>query len=216
MFSKIHRVGLFLRRQIRTSPQLATASATAMSRSHSSVESDTDIVWMDLEMTGLDIEKDKILELSCVITDKDLNVKSEGPCFAINHPQEVYDNMNEWCMKHHYESGLVDRCKNSQVKPSQAEELLLSYLKKNISERKCPLGGNSVYMDRLFLRKFMPQVDEYLHYRIVDVSTLKELAKRWYPDVAGAAPQKKLVHRSLDDILESIEELKYYKQSLFK
>lgn len=215
MFSQIHRVGLFLFRQIRASPQL-TAAATTMARSHSAAGSDTDIVWMDLEMTGLDIEKDKILELACVITDKDLNVKSEGPCFAINHPQEVYDNMNEWCMKHHYESGLVDRCKNSQVKPKQAEELMLSYLKKNIPERKCPLGGNSVYTDRLFLRKFMPNVDEYLHYRIVDVSTIKELAKRWYPDVASGTPQKKLAHRSLDDILESIEELKYYKQSLFK
>ncbi|XP_070136842.1 probable oligoribonuclease [Drosophila bipectinata] len=215
MYSPIHRVGLFLNRQIRTSPKLI-AAATRMSSSNSAAGSDTDIVWIDMEMTGLDIDKDKVLELSCIITDKDLNVKSEGPSFAINHPQEVYDNMNEWCIKHHYESGLVERCKNSQVNPDQAEELLLSYLKKNIPERKCPLGGNSVYMDRLFLRKYMPLADEYLHYRIVDVSTLKELAKRWHPEVADAAPKKQFKHRSLDDILESIEELKYYKQRLFK
>jgi len=141
---------------------------------------DTDIVWMDLEMTGLDIEKDKILEVACIITDQDLNVKSEGPCFAINHPQEVYDSMNEWCMKHHYNSGLIDRCKSSDVNLEEASNLVLSYLEKNIPKRACPLGGNSVYTDRLFIMKFMPLVDAYLHYRIVDVSTIKELAKRWH------------------------------------
>nr|XP_044251609.1 probable oligoribonuclease [Drosophila takahashii] len=187
-----------------------------MSSSQSACGLDTDIVWMDLEMTGLDIEKDKILEVSCIITDKDLNVKSEGPCFAINHPQEVYDTMNEWCMKHHYESGLVDRCQRSDIKPDQASDLLLTYLKENIPRRVCPLAGNSVYMDRLFIRRFMPSVDEYLHYRIVDVSTIKELARRWRPELAKAAPKKSFAHRSLDDILESISELKYYKANFFK
>ncbi|KAH8278737.1 hypothetical protein KR018_008111 [Drosophila ironensis] len=211
MLIQLQRLELLLRRRI-----LTTIFPKKMSSSQSALGSETDIVWMDLEMTGLDIEKDKVLEVACIITDKDLNVKSEGPCFAINHPPEVYETMNEWCMKHHYESGLVDRCKSSQVTPEQADQLLLSYLKDNIPQRACPLGGNSIYMDRLFIRKFMPQVDEYLHYRIVDVSSIKELAKRWHPDVATAAPKKTFAHRSLDDILETIKELQYYKQHLFK
>ncbi|KAL7727669.1 hypothetical protein ACLKA6_013269 [Drosophila palustris] len=176
----------------------------------------SDIFWIDLEMTGLDIDRDQILEVACIITDKHLNVKSEGPCFAIKHPQRVYDNMNEWCIKNHNESGLVERCKSSQVTPELAENIILSYLKENLPERKCPLAGNSVYMDRLFLRKFYPLVDDFLHYRIIDVSTVKELARRWYPEVIKASPPKVLAHRSLDDIKESISELKYYKEHLFK
>ncbi|EDW98188.2 probable oligoribonuclease [Drosophila yakuba] len=211
MLSPLRRVGLLLNRQI-----LGSFAFNSTGRMSSGCGLDTDIVWMDLEMTGLDIEKDKILEVSCIITDKDLNVKSEGPCFAINHPQEVYDTMNEWCKEHHYKSGLVDRCKSSDVKPEQASNLLLSYLEMNVPKRACPLGGNSVYMDRLFLRKFMPLVDDYLHYRIVDVSTIKELAKRWRPKVLTSAPKKSVAHRSLDDILESINELKYYKANFFK
>ncbi|XP_037728743.1 probable oligoribonuclease [Drosophila subpulchrella] len=217
MISQLQRLGLFVSRRILGTNSIITSNSTARMSSNQNVSGlDTDIVWMDLEMTGLDIEKDKILEVSCIITDKDLNIKSEGPSFAINHPQEVYDTMNEWCMKHHYESGLIDRCKSSDVKPEQASDLLLSYLEKNIPKRACPLGGNSVYMDRLFINRFMPLVDEYLHYRIVDVSTIKELARRWCPEVAKAAPKKIFAHRSRDDILESISELKYYKANFFK
>ncbi|EDW24675.1 GL24271 [Drosophila persimilis] len=187
-----------------------------MSTSKSGADDETDLVWMDLEMTGLDVDTDKILEVSCIITDKDLNIKSEGPCFAINYPEDVYKNMNEWCIKHHNESGLIDRCRSSDVTPDKAGDLVMSYLQKNIPKGKCPLAGSSVYMDRLFIRKYMSPVNEYLHYRIVDVSTIKELAKRWYPDIAKAAPRKVFAHRSLDDIMESIQELKYYKEHLFK
>ncbi|XP_017140507.1 probable oligoribonuclease [Drosophila miranda] len=187
-----------------------------MSTSKSVADVETDLVWMDLEMTGLDVDTDKILEVSCIITDKDLNIKSEGPCFAINYPEDVYKNMNAWCMKRHYESGLIDRCRSSDVTPDKAGDLVMSYLQKNIPKGKCLLAGNSVYMDRLFIRKYMSPVNEYLHYRIVDVSTIKELAKRWYPDIAKAAPRKVFAHRSLDDIMESIQELKYYKEHLFK
>ncbi|KAH8381831.1 hypothetical protein KR009_000458 [Drosophila setifemur] len=210
MLIELQRLIVFGSRRI-----LTTKPAARMSSTQSPRGSDTDMVWMDLEMTGLDIEKDKILEVACIITDKDLNVKSEGPCFAINHPAEVYETMNEWCKKHHNESGLINRCKSSDVKPEQLEDLVLSYLKSNIPRRACPLTGNSVYMDRLFVKRFMPAVDEYLHYRIVDVSTIKELARRWSPTVTAGAPQKVFAHRSLDDILESIEELKYYKQHMF-
>ncbi|XP_046865231.1 probable oligoribonuclease isoform X1 [Drosophila willistoni] len=176
----------------------------------------TYMVWMDLEMTGLDIQKDKILEVSCLITDKDLNIQSNGLSFAINHPQEVYEQMNEWCIKQHYASGLVDSCKKSTVTPEAAEDLILTYLKQNIPEKTCVLAGNSVYMDRLFLYKYMPIVNKYLHYRIVDVSTIKELARRWNPDIIEKAPKKAFAHRSLDDIKDSIAELKFYKEHLFK
>ncbi|XP_068156446.1 probable oligoribonuclease [Drosophila tropicalis] len=176
----------------------------------------THMVWVDLELTGLDIEKDKILEVSCLITDKHLNIQSKGLAFAINHPQEVYDQMNEWCIKHHNESGLVDSCKKSTVTAEAAEDLVLTYLKQNIPEKECVLAGNSVYMDRLFINKYMPTVNEYLHYRIVDVSTIKELARRWHPHILEKAPKKTFAHRSLDDIKESIAELKFYKEHLFK
>ncbi|XP_052836221.1 probable oligoribonuclease [Drosophila gunungcola] len=217
MLHQLQRLGLFVSFRIpKTQCSPSFSSKRRMSSTQNVCGSDTDIVWMDLEMTGLDIEKDKILEVACLITDKDLNLKSEGPCFAIKHPQEVYDNMNEWCTKHHYESGLVDRCRSSDVMPEQASDLLLSYLESNIPRRVCPLAGNSVYMDRLFIRRFMPSVDEYLHYRIIDVSTIKELARRWRPDLEKAAPKKTFAHRSLDDILESISELRYYKANFIK
>lgn len=108
----------------------------------------TDIVWMDLEMTGLDVIKDKIIEVSCLITDKNLNVLAEGPCFAINHPEKVFQEMNEWCIKHHNESGLVEKCLKSQITNEKGEQLLLEFLKQHIPKGKCPLAGNSVYMDR--------------------------------------------------------------------
>ncbi|XP_061389031.1 probable oligoribonuclease [Musca vetustissima] len=174
------------------------------------------IVWMDLEMTGLDVLSDRILEVSCLITDKDLNVISEGPCFAINQPKKVLDTMNDWCIKHHNESGLVEKCLKSQITTEQGEHLILNFLKEQIPKGKCPLAGNSVYMDRLFLRKEMPLVDDYMHYRIIDVSTIKELARRWNPTILENAPAKKLSHRSLDDIKDSIEELKYYRRVFFK
>lgn len=108
----------------------------------------TDIVWMDLEMTGLDVVKDKILEVSCVITDKNLNVIAEGPCFAINHPEKVFQEMNDWCIKHHNESGLVEKSLKSQITNEQGEQILLDFIKKHVPKGKCPLAGNSVYMDR--------------------------------------------------------------------
>lgn len=108
----------------------------------------TNIVWMDLEMTGLNVFTDKILEVSCLITDQDLNIVAEGPCFAINQPKEVLETMNEWCMKHHNESGLVDKCLKSQITTEQGEQLILDFLKKQVPKGKCPLAGNSVYMDR--------------------------------------------------------------------
>lgn len=179
-------------------------------------DSYTDIVWMDLEMTGLDVMKDKIIEVSCLITDKDLNVLAEGPCFAINHPVSVFEEMNDWCKQHHYESGLVEKCLKSQITNEQGEQLLLEFIKQYVPKGKCPLAGNSIYMDRLFLRQHMSSVDEYLHYRVIDVSTIKELARRWHPKVHDNAPKKRFAHRSLDDIVDSINELKFYRQTFFR
>lgn len=177
---------------------------------------DTWIVWMDLEMSGLDVSRDKILELSCIITDKDLNIVAEGPNIEVYQPDEVLNNMNDWCMKHHSETKLIDKCRNSNISVDMAEDILIKFLEVHIPRGKCPLAGNSVYMDRLFLNRYMPKVDNYLHYRIIDVSTVKELCRRWNPCVAAGAPKKKLVHRSEDDIRESIIEMKYYKKFFFK
>ncbi|XP_037915984.1 probable oligoribonuclease isoform X2 [Hermetia illucens] len=172
------------------------------------------IVWMDLEMTGLE-EKDTILEASCILTDENLNIVAEGPNIVIHQPDSVLNSMNDWCKKHHQETGLTDQSRNSKISTEEAEKALLKFVEEYIPPKTCPLAGNSVYMDRLFLRKYMPQLNDYLHYRIIDVSSVKELCKRWNPTLFSQAPQKKLVHRSLDDIKESIEELKYYKRYMF-
>ncbi|XP_053945215.1 probable oligoribonuclease [Anastrepha ludens] len=180
------------------------------------VANESAIVWMDLEMTGLNSITDKIIEVACLITDKDLNILTEGLNFAIKYPKEVFEQMNEWCVKQHNESGLVKKCLQSDITPEGAETLLLDYLKKHVPKGKCPLAGNSIYMDRLFLRYHMPAVDDYLHYRIIDVSSIKELCRRWRLDILNSAPQKRFAHRSLDDIQDTINELKHYRKHFFR
>ncbi|CAH0587093.1 unnamed protein product [Chrysodeixis includens] len=174
------------------------------------------IVWVDLEMTGLDIEKDHILEIACVVTDENLNIIATGPNIIINQPDSILNEMNDWCVAQHGESGLTEASRKSNVTLKDAEKQVLDFVKSHAPEKKCPLGGNSVYMDRLFIRKYMPTLNNYLHYRVIDVSTIKELAKRWYQKEFSLMPQKKFRHRSVDDILESIEELKYFKDNIFK
>ncbi|KAJ0183142.1 hypothetical protein K1T71_001118 [Dendrolimus kikuchii] len=174
------------------------------------------IVWFDLEMTGLDVEKDQILEIACLITDKDLNIIAHGPDIVINQPVSILNNMNPWSMSQHGESGLTEASRKSKISLMEAEKYVLDFVKTHVPEKKCPISGNSVYMDRLFLRKYMPTLNDYLHYRIIDVSTIKELARRWFQKEYSNIPQKKFTHRSMDDILESIAELKYYKEHIFK
>ncbi|CAH1636604.1 unnamed protein product [Spodoptera littoralis] len=174
------------------------------------------IVWVDLEMTGLNVEKDHILEIACVVTDDDLNIVAKGPNIVINQPDSILNEMNDWCIAQHGESGLTEASRQSKITLKDAEQQVLDFVKSHAPEKKCPLGGNSVYMDRLFLRKYMPVLDNYLHYRIIDVSSIKELAKRWYQKEYSLMPMKKFKHRSIDDILESIEELKYFKRHIFK
>ncbi|XP_063973031.1 probable oligoribonuclease [Diachasmimorpha longicaudata] len=178
--------------------------------------SEQNIVWMDMEMTGLDAVKDHILEVACLVTDKELNVISSDFHEIIHQSDEILNNMNEWCKKNHQATGLCDAVRKSEISLETAEERLLSFLKEYVPEKACPVAGNSIYMDRMFLRVHMPIADEFLHYRLIDVSTIAELAKRWNAPAVSAAPKKKELHRAIDDIRESIEQLKYYKSTFLK
>lgn len=177
-------------------------------------KSPQNLVWMDLEMTGLDHKNDTILEMATLITDKDLNIIAEGPELVIHHSQEQLDNMNAWCRKHHGDSGLSARVLASEVTLEAAMTETLEFIKKYTLKNKAPLCGNSIGQDKAFLYEYMPEILDWLHYRVIDVSTIKELACRWYTkeqyDFA-----KKNSHRALDDIKESIDELKFYKEKLF-
>jgi len=174
------------------------------------------IVWIDMEMTGLNVNTDRIMEVACIITNNDLRVLAEGPNIVIHQPDSVLNAMDKWCFDTHTKTGLFAQCQQSTTTVEEAENQLLNFLKDNgVQQSASPLAGNTVYMDRMFLRKYMPLVNVHLHYRIIDVSSVKELCKRWNPALFSRAPRKKLIHRGLDDIRESIEELQYYKQFMF-
>ena len=172
------------------------------------------IVWVDLEMSGLDIDKEHILEMSCLVTDGDLNIIAEGPEVVINQSDAILENMGEWCKNTHGKTGLTDAVRKSKIDLKTAENMMLDFVKQHVPKGVCPLAGNSIHADRLFLNKYMPTFLEHLHYRIIDVSSIKELCKRWYPNNKFFG--KYNVHRSLDDIKESIEELKHYRSTVFK
>jgi len=176
---------------------------------------DDRLVWMDLEMTGLDAERERIIEIAAIVTDANLEILAEGPNLVVHQPDALLEAMDEWNTKHHGESGLVDRVKASTIDESQAEEAILGFLKQHCSGRP-PLCGNSVHQDRRFLRRYMPELDAFLHYRLIDVSTVKELGRRWYPEAYAKRPTKRGNHRALDDIRESLEELRYYRASMFR
>lgn len=172
------------------------------------------MVWIDLEMTGLDIEKESIIEIATVITDSELNIIAHGPNLAVSVSEELLAGMDEWNTTHHNQSGLVERIRHEGVPILEAQQQTLEFLKQWVNPKTAPLCGNSVWNDRRFLDKEMPLVADYLHYRMVDVSTIKELARRWYPKVDKY--RKKLSHLALDDILESIEELQYFRDKVFQ
>lgn len=174
------------------------------------------IVWVDLEMSGLDIDKEHILEMACLVTDDQLNVIAEGPELIIHQEDSVLDNMGEWCKNQHGNSGLTEAVRKSNISLENAEQQMLDFVTKHTVEKQAPLAGNSIHVDRQFLEKYMKKFMNHLHYRIIDVSTVKELCRRWYPEDLGNAPKKKTSHRALDDIKESIEELKYYRSTIFK
>jgi oligoribonuclease len=180
-----------------------------------SSQSDAHLVWMDLEMTGLDPERHTILEIATLITSNNLEVVAEGPVFAIRHPQAVLEAMDEWCREHHGASGLTQRALTSIVSMTEAEARSLAFVKQYCPERLSPLCGNSIWQDRRFLARYMPALEAYLHYRIIDVSTIKELVRRWYP-AGPPPPEKRHAHLALDDIRESIAELRFYRDQYFQ
>jgi oligoribonuclease len=168
------------------------------------------LVWIDLEMTGLSPEKDRIIEIATIITDSNLEVIAEGPVLAINQPEHLLAGMDEWNTRTHNATGLVDRVRESTVDDRQAERETLRFIQNYVPKKKSPLCGNSICQDRRFLARYMRELENYLHYRNLDVSTVKELAKRWHPDLVNGF-EKQGTHRALDDIRESIEELRYYR-----
>lgn len=175
------------------------------------------LVWMDLEMTGLDVERERILELATIVTDSELAVVAEGPELVIHQPDALLAAMDAWNTEHHGASGLTERSRASSVTEEAAAEQTLAFLKETgVAPRSAPLAGNSIHQDRLFLARYMPTLEQHLHYRHVDVSTLKELVRRWYPETYAKRPSKRGNHRALDDIRESIEELRFYRASAFR
>lgn len=171
------------------------------------------MVWIDLEMTGLDLERERIIEIATIITDSELNIIAEGPNLAISVPEELIEGMDDWNTRHHFGSGLINRVRNESVSLEDAEQQTLEFIKQYVPKNTAPLCGNSVWNDRQFLVKEMPTVTDYLHYRMVDVSTIKELARRWYPGLPKF--EKKGTHLALDDIRESVSELVHFRELLF-
>jgi oligoribonuclease len=171
------------------------------------------LIWIDLEMTGLDPERHVILEIASLLTDESLNIISEGPCIAI-HPQgDALASMDEWSREHHHRSGLLSRAQNSPHDHRAAERFTLDFLSPHSRKGLSPLCGNSVWQDRRFLIKYMPELEAFLHYRNIDVSSVKELVRRWYPVLPPFQKQK--THTALSDIRESIAELRYYREKVF-
>ena len=173
------------------------------------------LVWLDLETTGIDDRSGTILEIAMIVTDKDLNVVEEGPNLVIHQPDEVLANMDPWCVEQHGASGLTEASRRSEVSMAQAEEASLAFVRTHCLRGRAPLCGSSIGFDRRFIVHHMPRFNAYLNYRNVDVSTLKELVNRWYPGIVDA-PEKESTHRALDDIRESIEELRRYRRAVFK
>lgn len=173
------------------------------------------LVWIDCEMTGLDLANDELIEVACLVTDGELNVQGEGIDVLVQPSKHALDHMGEFVTQMHTKSGLLAELKNVTTTMREAEEQVLAYIKEYVpTERKAPLAGNTIGTDRTFLAKDMPELEAWVHYRNVDVSSIKELAKRWYPRAYYQAPDKHGNHRALADIQESIEELKYFRAAI--
>lgn len=175
----------------------------------------TNLVWMDLEMSGLDPKTCVILEIATLVTDKDLELVAQGPQLVVHQPESVLAAMDDWNKEHHGRSGLTQAVQDSRTTLEEAERETLEFLAKHCLPGKSPLCGNTIYQDRRFLIDYMPKLESFLHYRLVDVSSIKELVKRWYGPTFQA-PEKKRNHKALEDILETVEELKFYRERIFR
>jgi oligoribonuclease len=179
------------------------------------MKSDLNLIWIDLEMTGLDPDNDSIIEIATLVTDSELNTLAEGPVFAVHQPDSVLVRMDEWNTRQHGQSGLIERVRQSTISPREAELATIEFLSKYVSAGRSPMCGNSICQDRRFLAREMPELERFFHYRNLDVSTLKELVKRWRPDLVGGF-SKSASHLAMDDIRESVAELRYYREHFLK
>ena len=175
----------------------------------------TNLIWIDLEMTGLDSTTDLIIEIATIVTDGQLNILAEGPMLAIHQSDEVLNGMDEWNTRQHKKSGLTARVRASSLTEQEAERQTIEFLSQYVPENSSPMCGNSICQDRRFMARCMPDLERFFHYRNLDVSTLKELASRWSPDVASGFT-KESAHLALDDVKDSIRELQYYREHLFR
>lgn len=173
------------------------------------------LIWLDMEMTGLNPDTDRIIEVAMIVTDSQLNVVAESPVLVVHQSDAVLDGMDDWNKTTHGKTGLIDKVKASTLSEAEAEAQLLAWMQEYVPARTSPMCGNTVHQDRRFMARWMPKLEEYFHYRNLDVSTLKELARRWKPEVAKGVV-KKGRHEALADILESIEELRYYRETFIK
>ena len=178
-------------------------------------QNDTHLVWVDMEMSGLDPDKDVVLEVALVVTDKDLNLVEEGPVLVVHQSDAVLDAMDSWNKSTHGKSGLIDKVKASPLSEADVENQMIEFMKLYVGERKSPMCGNSICQDRRFMARHLPKLEAYFHYRNLDVSTLKELAARWRPELKDGF-KKANNHTALADIHESIEELKYYREQFIR
>ncbi|QSX34325.1 oligoribonuclease [Shewanella avicenniae] len=173
------------------------------------------LIWIDLEMTGLEPATDRIIEIATIVTDKELNILAEGPVIAIHQSDEVLAAMDDWNQQHHGASGLIDRVHASEYSEEDAIRATISFLEQHVPKGKSPMCGNSIGQDRRFLNKYMLELEDYFHYRNLDVSTIKELVRRWQPDIMQDF-KKQNTHQALDDIRESVAELRFYRERVFK
>jgi oligoribonuclease len=179
------------------------------------MQDERNLVWLDLEMTGLDPDRDTILEIATIITDSELKVLSEGPCLVLHHPEEVLWNMDPWCVEQHGKSGLTESSRRSRISLGEAQALTLEFVSGLCPPKKAPLCGNTIGQDRRFLARHMPALHDYFHYRSIDVSTIKELVRRWYPGDKYVYSKAKQ-HEARSDIQESISELAFYRRTIFR
>ncbi len=177
--------------------------------------SQDNLVWIDCEMTGLDPQSNVLIEIAVAITDEQLTLVAKGPDIVIRRKKSLMDAMDKWNRTHHHKSGLTEAVISSAVSEKEAEREVLKFVRKHCYKRSSPLCGNSIGHDRRFLVRYMPKLHDWFHYQSIDVSSVKQLARRWYPDRCDP-PEKSGQHRAMDDILESIEELRYYKKAIFK